>query len=355
MGLIAKTKVVLILLITVISIEAVQAQESGFHKGMCFVTWEKERYASTYADRSLGLLAQTGAEWVAIITTCYQDKYNSQRIFTTEKTPSDRSLIHAINKAHCLGLKVMLKPHLDLLGQSDGLWRADIGFQSREDWQKWFVEYLKFILHYAKIAAETKVELFCIGTELSFAAQQTEFWQGYIIPRIRNVYSGKLVYAANWDEYRSIRFWNDLDFVGIDAYFPLTQKTSTGYEEIEEAWRRWADEIELWQKTIGKSIIFTEIGYRSCEFSATRPWDSAFSGKVDLEIQSNSYKAALSILFNRSWCKGMYWWYWKTSPYAGGLNNRDFTPQNKPSQEILVSWYRGLSLAQLPSKSISQK
>lgn len=319
------------------------------------MTWEKERYASAHSDRSLKILVETGAEWVAIVTTHYQEEYNSRKIFPTERTPSDKSLIHAINKAHSIGLKVMLKPHLDLLDKSDGLCALDIGFQSKEDWRKWFGEYLKFILHYAKIAQETKVELFCIGTELGFASQQAEFWQSLIVPNIRKVYAGKLIYAANWDEYKNIRFWDDLDLVGIDAYFPLTEKRNAGYPEIEEAWRKWADEIEIWQRAINKPVIFTEIGYRSCEFSAARPWDSFSSGKVDLEIQANSYAAALNILFNRSWCKGMYWWYWRPSPYAGGLNNRDFTPQNKPAQETLISWYRGSSLAQLPSTSISQK
>lgn len=321
--------------------------ESSFQKGMCFVTWEKERYSSSHTDNSLEMLAGTGTEWIAIVTTYYQDEYNSQQIFPTEKTPSDRSLIHVINKAHKLGLKVMLKPHIDLIDQSDGLWRADIGFQNEADWREWFLEYSKFILHYARLAEKTNVELFCIGTELSFACQQTEFWQIYIIPQIRKAYSGKLVYAANWDEYRNIRFWDELDYVGVDAYFPLVDRSASGYEEIETGCKKWADEIEQWQKTINKPIIFTEVGYRSCEFSAARPWDSSLNAKVDLEMQANCYRAVLNTFCNRAWFKGVYWWYWKTSPYAGGLGNRDFTPQNKPAQTVLTNWYRGLSLAQL--------
>jgi len=338
----------LIVLIDFVCMGSVQGTEPAFQKGMCYVTWEKERYSSPYSDQALEKLSQTGAEWVQIVTTRYQNKYNSKEIFSTKKTPSDASLMHAIKQAQALGMKVMLKPHIDLIDESDGLYRGDIGFQNETDWQEWFGEYLKFILHYAKIAEKTGVELFCIGTELSFASTKTVFWQEEIIPQIRKVYSGNLIYAANWDEYRNIRFWDDLDYVGIDAYFPLTQKKSPEYEEIKTGWIKWADEIQVWQDSTSKPIIFTEIGYRSCAFAAARPWEYGLAAEVNLEIQEACYRAALEVLSSRDWCKGLYWWYWRASPYAGGSTNRDFIPQNKPAEILLAYWYKGISLTQLP-------
>ncbi len=328
--------------------------ESSFQKGICYVTWQKHRYLSPHSDRALESLAKTGAGWVEIITTYYQDKFNSRKIFPAEKTPSDKSIIHVINKSHQLGLKAMLKPHIDLIDKSDGLWRGDIGFQNQKDWQEWFSQYLKFILHYARLAENTGVELFCIGTELCFASRQTEFWRNYVIPQIRKVYSGKLVYAANWDEYKNISFWDKLDYVGIDAYFPLTEKGNPEYEEIRAGWKKWANEIRSWQEKIGKPVIFTELGYRSCEFAAARPWEYAPRYAVNLEIQANCYKAALSTFSKQPWCGGIYWWYWKTSPSAGGLNNRDFTPQEKPAELILSYWYGGQSFVQAFPVSISK-
>ncbi|MFH1269754.1 MAG: glycoside hydrolase, partial [Candidatus Omnitrophota bacterium] len=178
----------------------------------------------------------------------------------------------------------------------------------------------------------------------SFASAQTDFWQGYIIPAIRKIYSGKLIYAANWDEYKNIKFWGELDYVGIDAYFSLSQKQSAEYEEIEAGWKKWADEIEIWQKDIGRPIVFTEIGYRSCESAAEKPWDYYSSQPVNLKLQSDCYKAALKTLANRLWCSGFYWWYWSTSPFSGGLNNGDFTPQGKPAEFILSYFYKGTYL-----------
>ncbi len=313
--------------------------EPSFQKGICYAVWQKERYLSAYSDKSLEMLAQTGAEWVEIVTTYYQQKFNSVKIFPTDKTPSDASIIHVINQAHQLGLKVMLKPHVDLIDNSDGLWRGDIGFQDEADWQAWFSQYRNFILHYANLAEKTDVELFCIGTELCFASTQTEFWQKDIIPRIKNAYSGKLIYAANWNEYKKISFWDDIDYVGIDAYFPLANKKNPEYEDIKAGCKKWASEITDWHKEINKPIIFTEIGYRSSEFSAAKPWDYNLDANIDLEVQVACYTAALDIFCNQSWCDGIYWWYWNTSPYSGGLNNRDFTPQGKPAEVVLNRWY----------------
>ncbi|MFA5410949.1 MAG: hypothetical protein WC321_03705 [Candidatus Omnitrophota bacterium] len=340
-------KILLVLLSLMIFTETSGAQEVSFQKGISYVAWEKERYASEHSDKSLEMLAETGAEWVAIIPTWYQEKFDSTRLFATEKTSSDRSLIHVINKAHTLGLKVMLKPHIDLIDQSGGLCRSDIGFQEEEDWQEWFSGYLKFIRHYAKLARDSGVELFCVGTELSFASQRALFWEKEVIPAVREIYSGDLTYAANWDEYKNIRFWKSLDYIGIDAYFPLVEKSNPGYEEIEAGWIKWADEIEAWQRSVNKPLIFTEIGYASCQVAAARPWENPLSASANLEIQANCYKAAMNVLSKRDWCNGLYWWYWRPSPYSGGFADKDFTPQNKPAQIVLTDWYKGLTLARL--------
>ena len=255
--------------------------ESAFQKGICFVTWQKDRYLSPYSDRALERLAQTGATWVSIVTTYYQEDFDSLKIFPTENTPSDSSIIHAINKAHQLRLKIMLKPHLDLLSSSGTLSRSDIGFQREADWRKWFSQYLKFILHYAKLAERYNVDMLCIGTELCFASTKTKYWQEQIIPEIKKVYSGKLIYAANWDTYKAIAFWNQLDYIGIDAYFPLTDKENPNLEQIKAGWKKWIDQIQVWQQNINKPIILTEIGYRSCCSAAMKPWEFDSNSQLD--------------------------------------------------------------------------
>ena len=310
-------------------------------KGMCYVTWDKERFASQYSDASLQKLASLGVEYLSLCVTQYQEQYNSTKIKPTKQTPSDKSVRHAIKRAHKLGLKIMLKPHIDLIDKYDGTyWRADIGFTNEDDWKQWFLEYKKYIIHYAKMSEKLKVELLCVGTELSFTTQKEAQWRE-IIEEVKKVYSGKIVYAANWDNFKNIKFWDALDYVGIDAYFPLTYESEPTVEDIKKGWEKWKYEIEMWQAQVNKPIIFTEIGYASTPHAPYTPWQGGTGGNADPQIQAKCYEAFFETIWNASWLAGVYWWKWDTNVHAGGENNRQFTPQNKPAQKIIEANYKG--------------
>ena len=130
-----------------------------WQKGMCYVTWNKDRYSSPESDLSLKEVAKTGATWVSILTTWYQEKCHTTVIFPTKDTPTDESIIHAIDTAHSLGMKVMLKPHLDIVDISSGTWRGEVACISEPDWKAWFESYRDFILHYARIAQDQNVDM----------------------------------------------------------------------------------------------------------------------------------------------------------------------------------------------------
>ena len=321
---------------------AKENEKPDFQKGMCYTTWNSTAYSSAKSGKSLEKLKSLNVEWVAILTTYYQDSCFSTSIFSTEKTPSDQSFKNAIEKAHSLGLKVMVKPHLDLLSTEEGGWRGEIACIRETDWQVWFKSYEEFMLHYAEIAEEMGAEMLCIGTELTTAtASHTDEWKK-IIRAIRKVYKGKLTYAANWsEEYLHIKFWDDLDYAGIDAYFPLSDKDSPTYEELMESWKKWVVEIEKWQKDINKPVIFPEVGYRSSTKAAYHPWEHGTDTKVDLELQLNCYKALMDTFSSKEWFYGTYWWDWGTSVKMGGKFNRNFTPQNKPTQDYIKQIYKG--------------
>ncbi|MFH1665408.1 MAG: hypothetical protein ABIA77_04595 [Candidatus Omnitrophota bacterium] len=310
-------------------------------KGMCYAAWDKDRYASEYSDRSLENLANLGAEYISIVITRYQNSYNSTKIIATENTPSDISISHVIRKAHSLGLKVMLKPHLDLLDTAgETCWRADIGFADENDWKEWFKEYRRFILHYAGMAKRFRAESFCVGTELSFTSQKDNLWRDEIISNVRKVYSGKLTYASNWDNYQNIKFWDELDYIGIDAYFPLSHKKTPSQTELRRGWEKWKMELRIFHSKMNKPIIFTEIGYPSSPYAAAHPWKRGMIGNSDTNIQAMCYKAFFDTMWDCPWLEGVYWWKWDTSIYAGGKNNRQFTPQNKPAEKILNMYYK---------------
>lgn len=322
------------------SVQKEKALKYEFQKGICYVAWTENGYNNPNSVKAMEQLASLGVEWVSLITTWYQDKYNSTKIYSLkDKTPSDESLIFAIRKLHELKFKVMLKPHLDLL-EGQGKWRGEIEPDNPADWQTWFKNYADFILYYAGIAAKENVELLCIGTELTQSTlKQPELWRD-LIKKIKEVYKGQLTYAANWDkEFSQISFWDALDYAGLDPYFPLVCTINPKTEELKNVWPDWVKDIEAWQKKIDKPVIFTELGYKSTKDATDEPWQHVAVGELDLELQANCYKALLETFWDKPWFYGVYWWYWGTNPRMGGELNRGFTPQNKPAQEVIKEWY----------------
>lgn len=313
-----------------------------FQKGMCYVTWSKDAYASNNSVESLRVVKGLGSTWVAIIPTWYQDKCSTNRIYPTESTPSDASVKFIIEKAHEMGMKVMLKPHLDVIDTSEGGFRGEIMCGTDPEWEVWFNNYRDFIVHYAKMAQATKCEMLCIGTELtSIATIKEDKWKTIVIPPIKSAYKGPLTYAANWhDEYQFVKFWDKMDYVGIDAYFPLSDKKIPTYEEIKAGWAPWIKDMEEFQKRVNKPIIFPEVGYCSAEDITRMPWEEAVGRPLNMRLQEDCYRAIFELFWPKEWFYGVYWWKWGTNKNLGGKGNKSFTPQNKPSQELVREWYK---------------
>ena len=315
-----------------------KSKGTSFQKGMTYATWNKEAMGSTASDASLQRLAATHSEWVAFVPTWYQAHYNSTEIRPSAKTPSDDTLVHAIQRARQLGLKVLLKPQLDLSEDVGISWRGEIDFPDAAGWKAWFDSYESFILHYADVAQEQHAELFCVGTELSSSAWREADWRA-VIAKVRGVYHGSLTYAANWnEEYQTIKFWDALDYAGLDPYFPLTDKDRPTLEELKAAWQPHLSDIENWQMQIRKPVIFTEVGYKSVRGATKRPWEDRL-GSVDVELQRDAYLAVLETFWDRSWLAGIYWWYWGSHEQMGGPEHRGYTPQHKPAEALVTEWY----------------
>jgi PKD repeat protein len=300
-----------------------------FQRGMSYVSWPPY-FDSANSNESLSLLSLTHTEWVAICVFWHQDTASSTRIYPLTSSPSNSSVAKAISMVHKLGMKVMLKPMVDPL---NGVWRGEIPPSDA-----WFQSYGNFINFWAEFSQENKVDLLCIGCEFNSNDGQTASWEN-ITARVRERYSGPITYAANWDNYPNVHWWNSLDYVGIDAYFPLTNTHDPTVEELKTAWSFWVNAIASWQATVNKPIIFTEIGYMSAEGTNEAPYNYVSSSPVDLQEQVNCYNATFQTFYNKNWFYGFYWWNWETKPDAGGNWSIDYTPQNKPVQNLIKDWY----------------
>ncbi len=305
-----------------------------FQKGVVYTSWSRTELGTEVSDRTLEYLKELGVRHLGIMVVWFQDSIEESIIFPDSKdTPEDKALIHAINKAHSLGMKVMLKPHVDV---RTGQWRGDI-IPSEE----WFASYKHYLIHYGRLAARYNVELFSIGTELvntTLPNWQTQ-WED-IIKELREIFSGYLVYSANWDEYKTVNFWDKLDFIGIDAYFSLTAKKDPTKEELIAAWQRIALEIDGWlkEKQLNKPVIFTEIGYCSADGTNIQPWSvlSNLSEEfIDQEEQADCLEAMLVVSSTYSWFRGFYWWNYFPQERWSPLG---YIIRGKAAEEILFDW-----------------
>jgi flavodoxin len=107
-------------------------------------------------------------------------------------------------------------------------------------------------------------------------------WEN-IIKQTRAVFSGKLTYAANFDNYLEVGFWDQLDFMGINAYFPLRDPSVTFSSrkelkaELIKGWEVVFDEVNEFrqaQNLTNKPLFFTELGYTFRKHSTIEPWSS---------------------------------------------------------------------------------
>jgi hypothetical protein len=313
---------------------ATQQPYRQFQMGMTYAVWWHDTYSSADSDRSIEALAQTGANWVALIVTWYQDKYTDSSMKPdADRTPSDVSIVHAMQMIHNLGMRIMLKPHVDLLESEH--WRGEIQPANVEGW---FDSYRAFITHYAELAQANGVEMLSVGTELNSMTMlgYTAHWLT-IIDAVKRVYGGELTYAANWwpnYAWQDVGFLKELDYLGIDAYFPLTEKNDPTVSELENAWKPWVSQIEAWQKLTEKQIIFTEIGYRDIKGANIHPWDWQTEGVEDQQEQADCYQATLAVFWEKPWLQGIFWWAWTYNQPP-----RDYTPSGKLAEGVLREWY----------------
>ena len=311
----------------------------GELRGMSFVSWDRDGYGSADALHSLERIKGIGATWIAVTPTWYVSGLTASSISPDYvRSPSDEAVLSAIRSAQRLGLRVFLKPHVDV---ADGRWR---GLIAPEDIEGWFRSYRLFLEHYAAIARDARVELLTVGVELK-SLSGLPFRQQWVslIDDVRRTFGGKLTYAANFDEYRAVSFWRELDLVGIDGFFPLSSAAGGKETEIVFGWQSWLADISGWllvdSGVAGKPVMFSEIGYASQPGCAVEPWRKEPAGRVDEEEQAHAYAAALKVLKRQQWLAGMLWWNWPAEG-AAEIYRNDYTPEGKKAEAVLLTAWR---------------
>jgi hypothetical protein len=321
-------------LLLVFIVSAGCAAAAPAYRGFSYTPWSRDALLDPGSDRSILDMKADGANAVALNVWWFQDNERSIGITEdfTRYSASQDSVRHAIRLMHSAGLKVLLKPMVDC---RNGKWRGEI-----RPSRAWFDAYGAFITLWAGIAKEEGVEAFSVGCELA----KTEAWEKewrQVVSAVRAVYPGPLTYAANHGSEGAISWWDAVNFIGIDAYYPLTAHRDPSQAELDRAWVSRAHGIKRWRdaRWPGMTVVFTEVGYRSADGTNTAPWDYAPGRVLDLGEQRDCYQAFFSALWNETWWGGAFLWNWETNPESGGAQDTGYTPHLKPAEGVVRSYY----------------
>jgi hypothetical protein len=325
-------------------------------RGISYPSFHNGKYASAESSESLAELAKTGANYVAIVVTRFSKTLTDATFSVTEGTEADANVAKAVADAHGLGLSVLLKPHVD---SADGKPRARY---APADIDAWFRNYEEFLLHYATFAAQNHIEMLAIGCELDSltGSRYRPRWLR-IIRSVRSAYRGPILYASGeLPGTEEVSFWDAVDYIGVDAYNPLSSAQDPSVAELVEGWRTvssnsWAASMSRHQSPLKyyrslferyrKPVIFSEIGYMSVVGAMARPGDWRLDGPVDLDLQARAYEAFFEVWSRESsWMKGAFLWNWEPvrHPERTPRGLKGYSPQNKPALNVISRWYRNL-------------
>jgi hypothetical protein len=337
---------------------------SGFCRG---VNWWHEETGGDAGAGSFRKLSELGVDWVSIHSWDPLQRDVHAPAWAELRHPfAIPRLADLVRSAHAAGLKVMVKPHLEMRGYeptaeerrilrgSDAAarlalisrireawtrprpWHNDIEMATEKEWRQWFSQYEGYVLAYARQAAEAGADAFCVGRETDKAAiARPDDWRR-IIARVRETFAGALTYSANFDSYDRIAFWEALDVIGVSAYFPLAEGTPKE-EDLAAAWDRILARLETVARKTNRRVVFTEIGYPAVPTAASRPWDEP-SGPADVWLQARLYEAALQAVSKRPFMVGTFFWLWE-GVARPAFRDASFSIQDKPASFVMADWY----------------
>jgi hypothetical protein len=308
-----------------------RATQSDFQAGATLVLYGDNGELGSQAAPLLDRLAALGTNSLSIAFPFYQQSWTSSTVEDLAgATPSPVNLARLIRAARDRNFTVMLRPLIDEQSLiAEGQWRGSLRPASI---RQWFESYASRLMPYVEVAQQEGAEIVCIGTELVSLEQEKQQWMD-LIAKVRSNFRGELTYCANWDSFTRATFWEGLDFVGIDGFFPLNAPTQASVDEMIAAWQPWVRRIQQFQLSIGKPIVMTEVGVTAQRGSHRQPWLWNQGTPTDLDGQARYYRATCDAL--RSVVSGMYWWAVDLALPSPAAVDVGYNPLAKPAEAEL--------------------
>jgi len=270
---------------------------------------------------------------------------------------TDDEIKRAVEIARKNNLKIILKP---VVNCRDGTWRGFIDFKvpdgSKSDvqqWNVWFENFKKFLLHYAQIAEDTKCDMLCLGCEMGTSERFAAQWRN-IIAEVRKVYKGPITYNANHGNEDKVNWWDAVDIIGMSGYYPVGADMNkpnddpckvpndSSVEGMKKRWTPIKQKLKYVSKKFDRPLFFIEIGVCSAKGNTSTPWLHPHSEAVyDGDEQARFYQAAIEAFWDEPWFFGFVFWDWPSPLYSleEAKTNAGFCVYGKPAEKVVKEWF----------------
>ncbi len=289
-------------------------------------------YGTPYTERLLDHLADLGVNWISITPFGRIWSLSSTTIQMDFEAPYEDNRVALrtmVAQAHARGIRVLVIPHLWV--ETTG-WRGEIDPGSPEAWARYQESYRRFVVAWARDAAAAGADAFSIGVECkSWSGRFGAYWRT-LISEVRSVFPGLLTYSANWDEAENVVFWDQLDLVGINAFYPLADHHGASDAEYLEGARRVVVSVGDLAERLAMPVLFVEVGYTTRADAAVEPWlwpDDMTDVVIDEHEQARALDATFEAFLPEPWFAGFFIWryyanlddvsqeaWWGFSPHA---------------------------------------
>ncbi len=297
-------------------------------------------YGTRASDETMNECVDMGATWVSLTPFGRVADLKPTGIDLTFEAPFEenrRAVLRAIDQAHGHGLSVFLVPHLWV---ESGEWRALIDPGDDAAWARWAEAYRAFVLAWAEVARDGKVEMLSIGVELrSWATTARASSLLAIIEDVRRVYPGLLTYSANWDDADKTVIWSALDVIGVNAFYPLADHEGAGPAALLAGAKVVAASLDELAEKHDKPVVLAEFGYKTIPNPAIKPWewpDGMKGVRADERAQAEAYKALLTPIIESRNIAGLFMWRVYADPDDVSQEQEwGFSPRGKQAELVL--------------------
>ena len=290
--------------------------------------WGTDAMVATMAE-----LKSLGVNWIAIHPYASVADDGTVRARRLGEDAAPEWLQRPIREAHALGLKIMVKPHL-AYWRSRFSWRGAIRFDAPADLARFWASYPVWIERLAALTASA--DAYVIGTELDRLVLDEAPWRR-LITRVRSGTGAHLTFASNWDAYTSVPFWDALDAIGVQAYFPVAKGEGLPDEAaLRSGWGEALRGLRALRARTGKPIVFTELGYNESARAAAEPWSYHRGGPDAAEVQARCLRVALASIQEEEAVAGAFLWKW----FPGDLQTGDFRMASRHTRAVIAKAWR---------------